>query len=129
MSERFDPQETEGCVLLVQKFTDAPFHDDHCVEMPVRSLRILMAAISDEIEFRAQWVKRASKAEADNERLAAELAAAREREEVFADLAQLVLDRITDGATNEERYLMKDTARIAMQRYRAARTHGQEVGE
>src|SRR5262245_8973982 len=39
--------------------------------------------------------------------------------ETFADLGQLVLDRITDGATNEERYLMKDTARLAMDRYRA----------
>ncbi|HVQ45114.1 MAG TPA: hypothetical protein VMT30_09245 [Candidatus Saccharimonadia bacterium] len=52
-------------------------------------------------------------------RLKQELAGAREALETFADLAQLVFDRITNGVTNNERYLMKDAARIAMDQYRA----------
>lgn len=39
--------------------------------------------------------------------------------EKLADVAQFVLDRITEGATSDERYAMKDAARIAMAAYHA----------
>lgn len=46
----------------------------------------------------------------------------REALETMADLAQFVLDRITNGVTSDERLVMKDTARIAMDKYRILAT-------
>lgn len=69
---------------------------------------------------------RAVLAEQERDEAEAKLQAAEQRADAmsdvlerFADLGQLVLDRITNGVTHEERYLMKDTARIAMGQYRA----------
>jgi ABC-type transporter Mla subunit MlaD len=50
----------------------------------------------------------------------AELSALTAALEPLADVAQFVLDRITEGATSEERFAMKDAARIAMDAYRRA---------
>lgn len=65
-------------------------------------------------------------AEEERDEARAVLAACERREaglraalEKLADVAQFVLDRITNGVTSDERYAMKDAARIAMEAYRA----------
>jgi hypothetical protein len=90
----------------------------------------LSALVRERDEYRAlalaaEGVLVDAPALAVRERERAEVAEGREQRlrevlEPLADVAQFVLDRITEGATSEERFAMKDAARIAMDAYRRA---------
>ena len=77
MSERYSTQESESVVSDLMQAAAGPYQDDELLDLTARSIRIIAAAMQDEIEFRAGFVRRSVEMEARAE--AAEQQAARLR--------------------------------------------------
>ena len=97
MSERYSTQESESVVSDLMQAAAGPYQDDELLDLTARSIRIIAAAMQDEIEFRAGFVRRSvemeARADAAEQQRDAALAALDAADDLARVLGQEVMPR------------------------------------